>query len=108
MTTLRITPYVPGGTHRTGTLREVDEAVITAAVGFAPNVADDPCKVTASWGFKVSMPDGTEHVCAVWDWKGSFEQGGASCFGDPNVLRLVFGEHRVCASNWGEQPWLKH
>lgn len=85
-----IVPVENAGSHRTGTLRVVSKESITKALGFEPNVDDDPDKVTASWSFTV---DGER--CAVWDYKGSFEFGQASTYGPHDALRKVFGPHYV-------------
>jgi hypothetical protein len=97
---IKTEPYQPETSYLTAHLEGVDEQTISSILGFKPNVQDDPYKVTASWGFKVLIEDldagtETEHVCAVWDYKGSFAFGGASAYGPPGILRLVFGNKLV-------------
>lgn len=97
---IKTKPYQPERSYLTARLKGVDEQTISGILGFKPNVQDDPDKVAVSWGFKVLIEDldagtKTEHICAVWDYKGSFAFGGASAYGSPDILRLVFGNKLV-------------
>lgn len=77
----------PGGTYRQGTLIGLTKADIVKALGFSPNVDDDPDKVENSWGFTV---DGD--ICAVWDYYGSHHSREWSTFGPTDALKKVFGD----------------
>ncbi len=68
------------GDYKTGDLYAT-KADIVAALGFEPNIDDDPSKVTASWGFTV---DGVR--CGIWDWKGSAELFGCWSVYDPQGM----------------------
>ena len=95
MNSIIVTPISNiGRTHKTGGLHKVSRQKIETILGFAPNAEDDPDKVTASWAFDVYLPSTGEHYpCAVWDYRGSFGWGAASCYGNPDALAAVFGEH---------------
>ena len=74
------------GSHRTGTLYDINVATINEILGFAPNVQDDPDKVVNSWGFMIN-----NQKFAIWDYKGSHKYGQFSTYGDPKVLAELFG-----------------
>ncbi len=76
--------------YRMAGLKNVNRERIEQALGFPPNMQDDPTKVTASWSFTV---DGVP--CAVWDYKGSFNAGRASAYGPIEALVKVFGANNV-------------
>jgi hypothetical protein len=76
--------------HRTCGLRNLNAAEISAALGFPPNVADDPDKVVDSWSF---VADG--EPCAVWDYRGSERFDRYSAFGPRKLLESVFGAESV-------------
>ena len=76
--------------HRTCGIRNLTAAGISAALGFKPNVADDPDKVVNSWAFTA---DGAE--CAVWDYGGSQRFRRHSAFGPRALLEAVFGAENV-------------
>jgi hypothetical protein len=76
------------GSHRTGTLYDINVATIIEILGFAPNVQDDPDKVVNSWAF---MVDGKK--LAVWDYKGSHLSGQFSTYGDHEVMAELFGSN---------------
>lgn len=76
------------GSHRTGTLYDINASTISKILGFTPNVQDDPDKVVNSWGF---MVDGKK--LAVWDYKGSHFHGQFSTYGDRRVLAELFGSN---------------
>jgi len=78
------------GSHRTGTLYDINVATISEILGFAPNVDDDPYKVVNSWAFEV---DGIP--CAIWDYKGSHHHGQFSTFGPQDIFDELFGSHYV-------------
>lgn len=78
--------------YRTGTLHRHNRQQVIDALGFEPNVEDDPDKVENSWRFTV---DG--HECAVWDYKGSHKTVRPywSVYDPANVLGTVFGDEHV-------------
>jgi len=78
------------GSHRTGSLYDINVSTINRILGFEPNQDDDPDKVVNSWGFIV---DGEK--CAVWDYKGSHEFGQFSTYGPNEVFEKLFGTNYV-------------
>ena len=79
-----ILPIPEPGDHRTGTLSDqLTKQQISKALGFKPNVKDDPSKVKASWGFTY---DGER--CGIWDYYGS----RWSTFGPAHVFVALFGD----------------
>ena len=72
-------------TYRTGTLIGLTKEDLVEALGFEPNVDDDPDKVVNSWGFTV---DGSD--CAIWDYKGSHNIKVWSVYDLDKVLVKVF------------------
>jgi hypothetical protein len=80
------------GTYRTGHLENITVEEITKALGFAPNVADDPYKVVNSWSFVV---DNNRTAGAIWDYKGSQAWGQFSTYGDEKTFRFLFGDKYV-------------
>lgn len=90
MSLLEITPHDEPGSHRTGSLRGLMPGDIERALGFPPNIEDDPGKVTHSWGFKAGGV-----VCGVWSYKGSEKRGAWSTFGPPEILAQVFGINHI-------------
>jgi len=83
---MTITPLNCIASCRTGTLRNTTVAEITAALGFVPNILDDPFKVENSWGARV---DG--EIIAIWDYKGSHTFGQFSTYGPDDILEKLFG-----------------
>lgn len=73
---MKILPVRSVGSHKQGSLVGVTFEQIVNAVGFPPNVRDDPSKVKSSWAFTI---DGRE--AAIWDWKGSEKRNEWSYFG---------------------------
>jgi hypothetical protein len=79
---MKIVPQNKPGSHRTGSIPSaltVEE--ISKALGFEPNVLDDPDKVKHSWGFKVNGVD-----CGIWDYNG----GRWSTYGPLTVFMELF------------------
>jgi len=66
--------------YKTGTLTGKSKQQIEQALGFPPNVDDDPDKVRYSWAFTIN---GRE--CAIWDWKGSADHDVWSVY-DPGLV----------------------
>ena len=67
---------------------------INTALGFGPNMDDDPIKVKYYWGFKARIPSfkkgKSEWVeCAIWDYKGV----RWSTFGPLTVFKTLFPKH---------------
>ena len=81
-----IRPINLSGSHKTGGLRNINVHKITAILGFAPNIADDPDKVVSSWGFTVN---GIK--CGIWDYKGSHKYGQFSTYGPSHIFTELFG-----------------
>lgn len=78
--------------HKTGTLWQTSKEEIIQALGFEPNVMDDPFKVENSWGFTVNG-----NPCGIWDWKGSHlgHRPYWSVYDPKGVLSEVFGDRIV-------------
>lgn len=87
---IKPTKYV--GSYKTGTLWRTSKDEITDALGFEPNIDDDPDKVENSWGFTVNGKP-----CAIWDWKGSHlgHRPYWSVYDPEHVLHEVFGDRIV-------------
>ena len=85
-----IVPLNHGGHFRTACIRGLTLRQVSAAIGFPPNVRDDPGRAVHSWGFTV---DGV--FCGVWSWKGSEQSGRFSAYGPAEALRQVFGAAHV-------------
>jgi hypothetical protein len=75
-----IKPKTNVASYKTGTLTGKNKFDIERALGFPPNVDDDPDKVRYSWAFTIN---GRE--CAIWDWKGSADQDVWSVY-DPGLV----------------------
>jgi len=75
--------------HKTGELTGLTVAQVNKILGFKPNISDDPSKVKHSWGFRAGHNNNELVECAVWDYYG-FQ---FSCYGDPEVMREIFGTH---------------
>jgi hypothetical protein len=72
MPTITAHPINEAGDSRTGSLSEnITPKQITAALGFPPNVNDDPDKVRHSWGIELRHEDGRTARAGIWDYKGS-------------------------------------
>jgi hypothetical protein len=78
------------GSHRTGSLKNINKTQIAEILGFEPNVSDDPYKVENSWGFTVDGVFG-----AIWDYKGSHRYGVFSTYGPKEIFVKLFGADRV-------------
>ena len=74
------------GSHRTGSLLDINVATISEVLGFEPNYDDDPDKVVNSWAFTVD-----DEKCAIWDYKGSHEHGTFSTYGPSEIFEKLFG-----------------
>lgn len=83
---INIVPINQPGDNRTGGITGLTVELITAVLGFPPNVQDDPEKVKYSWGFTA---DGVR--CGIWNYKGSDQYGEWSTFGPKNILVKLFG-----------------
>ena len=80
-----IVPINVAGSHKTGSLSAtLSPVLITARLGFAPNIDDDPTKVTMSWGFTV---DGVR--CGIWD----YYRNRWSTYGPHDVFAKLFPEY---------------
>lgn len=88
---MKIVPVDEAGSHREGSLKGVTVAQINKALGFKPNVQDDPDKVKHSWGFTA---DGV--LCGIWDYKGSEMFNSFSTYGPREVFEKLFPG---CVSN---------
>lgn len=86
---MQIQPAELNGTHRTGSLENVTKEEIVKALGFEPNVMDDPDKVENSWSFIVTR-DGVQFAAAIWDYKGSHMFNRWSTFGPEWVFKKLF------------------
>lgn len=75
-----IKPKTNVASYKTGTLTGKNKFDIERALGFPPNVDDDPDKVRYSWAFTIN---GRE--CAIWDWKGSADHDVWSVY-DPGLV----------------------
>ena len=75
-----IKPKTNVASYKTGTMTGKNKFDIERALGFPPNVDDDPDKVRYSWAFTIN---GRE--CAIWDWKGSADQDVWSVY-DPGLV----------------------
>ncbi len=79
-----IKPKTNVASYKTGTLTGKNKFDIERALGFPPNVDDDPDKVRYSWAFTIN---GRE--CAIWDWKGSADQDVWSVYDPGLVLSII-------------------
>jgi hypothetical protein len=79
-----IKPKTNVASYKTGTLTGKNKFDIERALGFPPNVDDDPDKVRYSWAFTIN---GRE--CAIWDWKGSADQDVWSVYDPSRVLSII-------------------
>ncbi len=82
-----ITPTDLDGTYRTGVLKNLNKEQLVKAIGFEPNVQDDPDKVVNSWAFMID-----DKPCAVWDYKGSHMIGIWSIYDPHKVIDKLFIE----------------
>lgn len=82
-------------TYRTGSLVGVTREDIVRALGFEPNVKDDPTKVVNSWEF---MLDG--HKCAIWDYYGSHHAKVWSVYDPHKVLDRIFDMGHLSQGGW--------
>lgn len=95
--TITITPInTLNGSYRTGGLVNLTKSQIINALGFKPNVEDDPDKVVNSWAFNVN---GRE-VCAIWDYKGSHLYNRWSCYDPAGVLPALFDQANIEEGGW--------
>jgi hypothetical protein len=69
------------------TMKNMTVDKIVVALGFFPNIEDDPYKVKDSWGFSA---DGV--TCGIWDYKGSEQFGQYSTYGPDAVFKTLFGD----------------
>ncbi len=88
MSKMEIYPCSTIMSHKTGSLScDMTPADISEALGFEPNVSDDPDKVEYSWGAHVvDQLDGMTYNIAVWDYKGS----RWSTYGPSSILERIF------------------
>lgn len=85
-----IKPSSIGGSHRTGTLYDINATTISEILGFEPNIDDDPHKVVNSWGFEINGEQ-----FGIWDYKGSHHSGQFSTYGNAEILSKLFPAHYV-------------
>lgn len=85
-TMIKIIPNPDAVGHRTGVLRDVTVDQINEALGFEPNVDDDPYKVVNSWAAETA--EGVRF--AIWDYKGSHKFGQFSTFGPDWIFEELF------------------
>ena len=90
-----IKPADIDGSYRTGSLVGVTKEYIVKALGFEPNIKDDPDKVENSWAFTL---DG--HPCAIWDWKGSHHAKVWSVYDPHKVLDRIFDMGHLSQGGW--------
>ena len=87
---MKIVPTQSFGSHKQGSLMGLKKADIDKALGFKPNVQDDPYKVKYSWAFTAGG-----RKCAIWDWKGGWRDGEWSFYGPKEIFQKIFGDDHV-------------
>lgn len=87
------------GSHKLGSLVDIDERDITTILNVSPdNLIDE--KVENEWSFRVFFEDHTSAKCCIWDYKGSHHHGRFSFWCDredraKEIFRKIFFDHVV-------------
>lgn len=85
-----IEPINEVGPFKTGNLCDLSREQIQNALGFPPNIRDDPFRIRWSWGFTVNG-----ERCAIWDYKLSADDRVWSTFGPAWCFKLLFDKSHV-------------